>query len=68
MTKTVAIMTDIDDDNMTHAYRHARHALEDFMALEARMRHSHELMNLYGRELHAISHHLRHAVFRIGKR
>lgn len=43
------------EDNRRHAHRHAIHALEDFEALE-----------LKGELAESLSHHLRHAVYRIG--
>ena len=55
------------NENLEHAHRHARHALEDFRVLERRIGYSHELMELYGELLHTISHHLRHAEYRLGK-
>jgi hypothetical protein len=44
-----------DRDNMRHAHRHAVHAFEDFAALR-----------LTGELAHSLSHHLRHAVYRLG--
>jgi hypothetical protein len=47
------------NDNLIHAARHARHALEDFQQLR------HEPAN---EELwHSLSHHLRHAEYRLRK-
>ena len=54
-------MIDPGPENILAAHRHTLHALEDFTALEARMKHSPMLMKLYGPELRTISHHLRHA-------
>lgn len=48
-------MTESGQSNRKHALRHAVHALEDF-----------EAMKLEGELAHSLSHHLRHAVYRIG--
>jgi hypothetical protein len=55
------------NENRVAAHRHALHALEDFRALATRMGHSRDLMEIYGKYLHTISHHLRHTVYRLGK-
>jgi hypothetical protein len=43
------------DENLRHAYRHARHALEDLQALKPD-----------GELAHSLWHHLRHVVYRLG--
>jgi hypothetical protein len=45
----------MSDENLQHAYRHARHALEDFQELK-----------LEGELAHSLWHHLRHVVYRVG--
>ena len=52
-------MSGMTDDDHTH--RHAYHAYEDFRALRKRYATDDKLW-------HALSHHLRHAVFRTGLR
>jgi len=47
--------------NADAAHRHAFHALEDLMLIYNRLRRAG-----FGREAHAIGHHLRHAVYRTG--
>jgi len=48
-----------DDENLRHARRHARHALEDFLSLRCEYRGTEEGL------WHSLSHHLRHAVYRL---
>jgi len=47
--------------NADAAHRHAFHALEDLMLIYDRLRDAG-----FDREVHAIGHHLRHAVYRTG--
>ena len=60
-------MIKADLDNRQHLHRHALRALEDFEALRAHL-WEHELGQSRPVEkwLHAISHHLRHSVYRSG--
>lgn len=52
--------------NTQHAYRHACHALEDFEAVRPLLEESPDWTHELEKRIHAISHHLRHAVYRIG--
>jgi len=50
-----------DPDNVQHAYRHALRALEDFETLHHQRHDRGDDRGLW----HSLSHHLRHAVWRI---
>ena len=59
-------MTRPGRDNREHLHRHARHALEDFEAVRHLLEESPEWTHEVEERIHAISHHLRHAVYRSG--
>ncbi len=52
-----------DIENLLHAYRHAKHAFEDFEKLRQLKDHSGKSHRLW----HSLSHHLRHVSYRAGK-
>jgi len=53
-------------DNRKALHRHACHALEDFEAVRHLLEESPEWTYEVEKKLHAISHHLRHTVYRSG--
>jgi len=53
-------------DNREHLYRHAVHALEDLERLRQGIEEDRWWPHEIEEQLHAISHHLRHAVYRSG--
>ena len=53
-------------DNRVHLHRHARCALEDFERLRQGIAEDRWWPHEVEEQLHAISHHLRHAVYRSG--
>lgn len=53
-------------DNAMHAHRHAHHAFEDFEAVRRLLEESPGWTHEIEQHIHAISHHLRHAVYRTG--
>jgi hypothetical protein len=52
--------------NCEHAERHARHAFEDFIALKCELEEAPFDPLVVASLLHSLSHHLRHAAYRIG--
>jgi len=59
-------MTEAGRDNREHLHRHARCALEDFEAVRPLLEESPAWTHELEKKIHAISHHLRHAVYRSG--
>jgi len=53
-------------DNRKALHRHARYALEDFETLRTLLNINPRSGYLRSKLLHAISHHLRHTVYRSG--
>jgi len=55
-----------DPDNLEHLHRHACHALEDFGRLRSGIAEDRFWPHEIEERMHAISHHLRHVVYRVG--
>ena len=53
-------------DNRMHAFRHARHAWEDFEVIRKEFESYPGVSVEFEQKLHALSHHMRHALYRIG--
>jgi len=59
-------MTSRGRDNREHLHRHARCALEDFDSMRHLLEESPAWTHELEKKIHALSHHLRHAVYRSG--
>ena len=55
------------EDNVQHMHRHAVHALEDFQQVRRWFRDSRNWTYETEKLMHAVSHHLRHVVYRAEK-